>query len=98
MQIIVRPATGCHIASGPRLAGMILPRDEQGNTMTHLNNEAFELSVEELDQVSAGDLSTLQQQRMQMVTDSYTQVMELISNAFKTIAGAQNQVLQNIKN
>jgi hypothetical protein len=97
MQITVRPATGCHIASGPRLVGMILPQDEQGNAMTHLNNEAFELSVEELDQVSAGELST-DQQRLQMVTGNYTEVMQLISNFFKNMAGTQNQVLQNIKN
>jgi hypothetical protein len=80
-----------------RLAGMILPRDEQGNAMTHLNNEAFELSVEELDQVSAGDLST-QQQRLQMVLGAYDEVMEALSNVFKKTSGAQNQILQNIKN
>jgi hypothetical protein len=37
-----------------RLAGMILPREKQGNDMTDLNNEVRELSIDELDKVSGG--------------------------------------------
>jgi hypothetical protein len=59
MQITARPITGCHIASGPRLAGMIPPQDKQGIAMTALSNELCELPIdemtgEELDTVTGG--------------------------------------------
>jgi hypothetical protein len=59
MQITARPITRCHIASGPRLAGMIPPQDKQGIAMTDLSNELCELPIdgmtsEELDTVTGG--------------------------------------------
>jgi hypothetical protein len=44
---------GCCIPA-TRLAGMIPPREKQGNNMTDLNNEVRELSIGELDKVSGG--------------------------------------------
>jgi len=59
MQITARPITGCHIASRPRLAGMIPPQDKQGIAMTDWSNELCELPIdvmtgEELDTVTGG--------------------------------------------
>jgi hypothetical protein len=60
VHVITLADHGLPYSLSSRLAGMILPRDKQGNAMTDLNSEVRELPInemtsEELDTVTGGD-------------------------------------------
>jgi hypothetical protein len=46
---------------------------------------------------SMGDLSMMQQQRLQMLMDGFTKMMEAVSNITKKMSDTQNAIIQNMK-
>lgn len=89
-----------------------LPRDARHFTMTAAIRQLLVVDRKNLDEListsallssslddldSLSELSQVDAQRLQMVTDRYSQLMETLSNLLKSMSDTESSIVQNLK-